>query len=174
VNQASTVTGAVAFTDIVGFTAFTAEQGDEQAVAVLSAQDRIVHDHLPPGARLVKQLGDGLLLWFPTAVGALTTCVALQHAFRHQGAGGMPSLWVRMGIHWGDQSAWEDDLVGHVVNVAARIVDLAAPQEILVSEALLRASDGAAEGVRLEPVGPALMKGVPDPVWLYRVDAGGG
>ena len=164
--------GAVAFTDIVGFTAFTAEQGDEQAVAVLAAQDRIVQDHLPDGARLVKQLGDGLMLWFPTADGAVATCVALQHAFRRHGAGGMPSLWVRMGLHWGEQTAWEDDLVGHVVNVAARIVDVAAPQEILVSEALARAQDGGVEGIRLEPVGPSLMKGVPDPVWLYRVTAG--
>jgi adenylate cyclase len=173
VTDPATVEGAVVFTDIVGFTAFTAEQGDEQAVAVLSAQDRIVQEHLPEGARLVKQLGDGLMLWFPTAAGAVVTCVALQRAFRHQGAGGMPSLWVRMGLHWGEQTAWEDDLVGHVVNVAARIVDLAAPQEILVSEAVLQAQGGPDDGIRFDPVGPALMKGVPDPVWLYRVDAGG-
>ena len=84
----------------------------------------------------------------------------------------MPSLWVRIGMHWGEETAWEGDLVGHVVNVAARIVDLAGPQEILVSEAVVRAQEAPTDGVRLEAVGPALVKGVPDPVWLYRVATG--
>ena len=69
--------GAVAFTDIVGFTEFCALRGDDEAVALLSLQERLVRDALPPGARIVKELGDGLLLWFPTALASLTTCLDL-------------------------------------------------------------------------------------------------
>ncbi len=168
-SVSTTVVGAVVFTDIVGFTAFTAEQGDEQALAVLETQDRIVREHLPQGSRLVKQLGDGLMLWFPSANDALDTCAGLQRRFRQQGAGGLPSLWVRIGVHWGEQTRWQDDLVGHAVNVAARIVDLAGPQEILVSEAVVEAQDGTVDGIAFDAVGPAVVKGVPDPIWLYRV-----
>ena len=57
--------GAVAFTDIVGFTEFCAVRGDDEALALLSLQERLVRNALPPGARIVKELGDGLLLWFP-------------------------------------------------------------------------------------------------------------
>jgi class 3 adenylate cyclase len=61
-----------------------------------------------------------------------------------------------------------DDFVGHDVNVAARIVEMAAPREVLVSEATWSEAGGAVEGVEFGEVGPALMKGLPEPVWLYR------
>lgn len=54
--------GTLVFTDIVGFTEYTALRGDEGALALLSLQDRLVQDALPPNARVVKELGDGLLL----------------------------------------------------------------------------------------------------------------
>ena len=53
--------GAIAFTDLVGFTEFTATRGDEEALVVLRAEERIVDAALPDGARVVKELGDGLL-----------------------------------------------------------------------------------------------------------------
>ena len=42
-------------------------------------------------------------------------------------------LWVRIGLHWGQQTVRRPDLVGHDVNVAARIVDVAGPGEVLLS-----------------------------------------
>ena len=54
-------------------------------------------------------------------------------------------LWVRAGLHWGRPSSRGDDLVGHDVNVAARIVDVAAPGELLCSGSMLTA---AADGDR--------------------------
>jgi len=161
------VAGAIAFTDIVGFTEFTAERGDADALAVLDLQDRIVRDTLPPGARVVKELGDGLMLWFPDAVTALVTCLDLHQRFEEATSDTAP-LWVRMGIHWGCPTARGDDLIGNDVNLAARIVDMAGPGELLLSEHVRDQIAAGREGVRFEELGPVVMKGIPEPVGLYR------
>jgi class 3 adenylate cyclase len=110
-----------------------------------------------------------LLLYFPDSAGAVRTGMALQEAFEAESAStGLP-LWVRMGMHAGEARERGDDLVGHDVNVAARIVNLSGPGEVLVSEAL---RERAAEGipcVNFEEVGPTVMRGIPEPVNLYRV-----
>jgi adenylate cyclase len=159
--------GAVAFTDIVGFTEFTADRGDEGALAVLDVQDQIVRDTLPDGGRIVKALGDGLMLWFTDAVVGLLACLELRDRFEEAATDELP-LWVRMGMHWGCPTPRGDDLVGHDVNVAARIVDVAGPGELLVSEHLCVAVDDDLPGLRLEELGPVVMKGIPDPVGLFR------
>ena len=166
------LTGAVAFTDICGFTEFTAVRGDEDAVRLLTAQEEVVRARLPEGARIVKELGDGLLLWFPEARGALLSALAFQDGFRDQEARTELPLWVRIGIHWGCQTPRGSDLIGHDVNVAARVVDVAGPSEIVVTEALL-AKVGELElgvDVDIDELGPVVMKGLPDPVRLFRVE----
>jgi adenylate cyclase len=163
--------GAVAFTDIVGFTEFCAVRGDDEAVALLSLQERLVRAALPAGARIVKELGDGMLLWFPSAGESLKACLHLQDRFERESEDPRVPLWVRMGLHWGCPARRGDDLVGHDINVAARIVDVAGPGEVLVSEAIhARVADDAA-GMRFDELGPVVMKGVPEPVRLYRAHA---
>ena len=77
-------------------------------------------------------------------------------------------LWVRIGLHWGRPASRGDDLVGHDINVTARIVDVAGPGEVLVSEALHAQVGKAAFEVQFDELGPVVMKGVPEPVRLYR------
>jgi class 3 adenylate cyclase len=161
--------GAIAFTDIVGFTEFTASQGDERAVELLDAKRSIVDGLLPTCARVVKELGDGMLLWIDDAGHALRLCAALQEAFQEASRRRPLPLWVRIGLHWGAPARRDDDLVGLDVNTAARIVDQAGPGETLVSEAVVTRCDPAAVGVGMEPIGPVAMKGLPAPVWLYRL-----
>lgn len=159
--------GVVAFTDIVGFTQFTAEQGDDEALALLDRQDAVVRATLPPGARVVKALGDGLLLWFPHAVSGVEAGLALSQRFEEQAATEVP-LWVRIGMHWGCPTRRGDDLVGHDVNLAARIVDVAGPGEVLVSDAVRALVDGQLPGLHLHELGPVVMKGIPLPTPLFR------
>lgn len=166
----ATVEGTVVFTDIVGFTAFTAEEGDERAVEVLGVQEAAVTAALPSGARVVKELGDGLMLWFPDAAGAVRTVVSIQEALAECYDDDRFPLWVRAGAHAGTQRRRRQDLVGHDVNVAARIVDLAGPGEALISEATLRSLDGRLDGLSFHEVGPVLVKGIADPVWIHRVE----
>ena len=156
-SERGAVAGAVVFTDIVGFTEFTAARGDEEALHLLELQDRLVREALPDGARVVKDLGDGLLLWFPDACAALLTCLTLQERFEAVAADPALPLWVRIGLHWGCPTARGDDLVGHDVNVAARIVAVAAPGEVLLSAAACEHIGERLNGVALEELGPVVM-----------------
>ena len=170
------VEGAIAFTDLVGFTEYTATRGDEDALAVLGRQDVIVHAALPADARLVKELGDGLLLFFPHSDVAVATCIAILDGFERAATADEMPLWVRAGLHWGRPSSRGDDLIGHDVNVAARIVDLASPGELLCSGSLRSAvgSDGdpvLEKQFEFIELGPVMMKGIPDPVDLYRIES---
>jgi class 3 adenylate cyclase len=159
-----TTTGGIAFTDIVGFTEYTAIKGDKEAVSVLDRQEALVRAALPPGSRIVKELGDGLMLWFPEAVPGLATCLDLRERFLLEPT----PLGVRIGMHWGSPNARGDDLVGHDVNLAARIVDVAGPGELLVSASLRRAVDNHVADLCLEELGPVVMRGIPEPVGLFR------
>ena len=82
------------------------------------------------GGTLVKALGDGHLLAFPSANAALRCAVEVQRALPLAAA---PDLRVRMGMHTGEPVALEDDLHGRTVVKAARIADLAHGGEVLVS-----------------------------------------
>jgi class 3 adenylate cyclase len=165
----SASTGAVVFTDLVGFTEFTATEGDEQALRLLAVQDRIVSELLPTEARIVKELGDGLMLFFPEPCSAVATMLRVLVAF--EAASGLEDLplWARVGGHWGAPKTRGDDLVGHDANVAARIVDIASPGELLVSESLVGAGDH--RGVVFSEIGPVMMKGLLDPINLFRAEA---
>jgi adenylate cyclase len=162
----ATSSGAIVFTDIVGFTELTDTHGDDVALALLERQEELVRDALPDCARVVKELGDGLLLWFDDPCDALRTCLALQRRFEREAAEPLP-LWVRMGMHWGCPRRRGDDIVGRDVNLAARIADLAGPGEVVCSEATAR-EIGTIDGVDYEPMGPVFVRGFADPVPLVR------
>jgi class 3 adenylate cyclase len=169
-TTAPQLVGSVLFTDLVGFTEFNDVRGDRAAVDVLDQQRRMIDAALAahPGSRLVKELGDGLMVWSPSAPAAISTAchfAAGVNAERH--TGGFP-LAVRQGIHHGPVSGRGDDVVGQTVNVAARIADLAGPSELLVSDEVLAACGNAELGV-VEAIGPVPVKGVTAPVWLHRV-----
>jgi adenylate cyclase len=170
-NPSAVICGAVAFSDICGFTEFTALRGDEAALQLLAVQDRLVRCRLPEGARIVKELGDGLLLWFPDAESAVTTTLDLQDGFQAEGAALELPLWVRIGVHWGSQRRRGDDLIGHDVNVASRVADVAGPTEVVVTESLLSqlCEPENKFGVTIEELGPVVMKGLPEAVRLFRL-----
>ena len=77
---------------------------------------------------------------------------------------------MRVGLHYGEVVTRQDDLVGRTVNVAARIADRAGPGELLASEAVVVAADPDADA--FSPIGPTTVKGVAEPVWLYRYATG--
>lgn len=168
VRSATSTEGTVVFTDIVGFTEFTALRGDQEAVALLSTQERLVRSVLPPKARIVKELGDGLLIWFEDACDAVSTTLKLQELYERESADSDVPLWVRAGVHSGRQTHRGDDLVGHDVNVASRVSDIAGPGEVLISDATLEAVGDKLSDVEFEELGPVVMKGLPEPVRLYR------
>jgi adenylate cyclase len=164
-----TDSGAIVFTDIVGFTKLTDTHGDDVALALLERQEKLVRDALPECSRVVKELGDGLLLWFDDPRAAIDTCLRLHRLF-DEDDDDIP-LWVRMGMHWGTPRRRGDDIVGHDVNLAARIVELAGPGELLCSESTIDAA-GEIDGVVFEPLGPVFVRGIADPVPIVRAVPG--
>ena len=164
--------GSVLFTDLVGFTQFNDAVGDVQAVEVLDRQTQLATHALngQRDGRLVKELGDGLMLWFGnpgTAVEVALNLMGSVEAARH--AGDFP-LAIRMGIHHGEALTRGDDVVGATINVGARVADLAGPGELLVSDVALDAMDTTArDQLQRAPVGPVRVKGVSEPVWLQRI-----
>lgn len=166
--RARTVEGAIAFTDLSGFTEFCAIKGDEAAVELISMHEQMLRSEIGRRGRIVKNLGDGFLLFFGDPGDAVRAALALQDTFEDASFNGDFPLWVRIGIHFGTPVRHGRDLVGHDVNVAARIVDLAAPGEVLVSEACTGRMARRLPDISFEEVGPVIMKGIPEAVTLYR------
>jgi adenylate cyclase len=161
--------GAIVFTDIVGFTEVTDRHGDDVAVQLLERQEKVVRSHLPEAARVVKELGDGLLLWFDDPRAAIDTSLRVQRELEAVDDAVVP-LWVRIGMHFGCPRVRGDDIIGRDVNLAARIVDLAGPGEVLCSEVTAQAV-GTHSGVEFEPLGPVFVRGIAEPVPIVRVIA---
>jgi class 3 adenylate cyclase len=172
--RSNTIQGTVMFTDIVGFTEFNALRGDDEALELLALQERIVREEISDDdARIVKELGDGLMLWFGDPCVAVQTGLRLQERFEEESWRSDTPLWVRIGIHHGRQTTRGQDLIGHDVNIASRIMDFADTGEVLASEATVDNTHGAVQGVEFQRLGPVVMKGLPDPINLFRAERAG-
>lgn len=168
---ATVVLGSVLFTDLVGFTEYNDGRGDEAALDVLDRQRELVDAVLvgDSDARVVKEIGDGLMIWFAGSADAVRLARELRNAIEMAKAADDFPLAVRMGLHHGEALVRGDDLVGSTVNIAARVCDLAGPGELLASEAAVSAIDRDETGPAMRAVGPARVKGVSEPIWLHRV-----
>ena len=159
-------TGGLLFTDLAGFTAFTAERGDAAALQLVERFETLARSLLPDDARVVKQLGDGLFIHFADPATAIPTALALSGTCANSSMEDGP-LWVRTGLHVGSALRRGDDLIGHDVNLASRITDLAAAGEVLVSAAA-RYHDDVPADVVFEALGPVFVKGIDEPLRLFR------
>jgi class 3 adenylate cyclase len=163
--------GSVLFTDLVGFTEYTDGAGDAAALRVLDAQTTLVSSVLAGDSesRVVKELGDGLMLWLAHPTTAVDVACRLLDGFRQAQADDRIPLAVRMGMHLGEAVVRGADFIGQTVNIASRVSDLAGPGELLVSEGVVAANRNSPVPRIFEPVGPARVKGVQTPIWLYRI-----
>ena len=131
VPGSSGATVTVIFADVEGSTALLERLGQARWLTWLAEYEEMLAQSIARhGGTLVKALGDGHLLAFPSANAALRCAVEVQRALPLDAA---PDLRVRMGLHTGEPVALEDDLHGRTVVKAARIADLAHGGEVLVS-----------------------------------------
>ncbi|MEZ5166076.1 MAG: adenylate/guanylate cyclase domain-containing protein [Acidimicrobiales bacterium] len=100
--------------------------------------------------------GDGFFVRFADSASATTCAVELQERCRDSRAAGSELPPVRIGIHQGEAVHDDDDILGQVVNVAARLLEVAAPGEILVTEPV---ADGVSPD-RLTDRGLVALKGI--------------
>jgi adenylate cyclase len=149
---------AVAFTDLEHFSAFTAREGDEASSRFLIEHRRTVGPIVRSrGGRIVKQLGDGLLLTFPNADAGVLASLELIDV--------EPApLRLRVGLHVGDVLVLPDrDVVGHVVNVAARVAEAADGGQLLTTDAVRDATESL-PGVGFGPTRDHSLKGTNESV----------
>jgi class 3 adenylate cyclase len=105
----------IVFTDLQGFTAFTEARGDAAAQELVTEHHRTVGPIVRSrGGRIVKRLGDGLMLSFPSPEAAVLGALDLVDDPPEP-------LRLRAGVHTGRAVVTPDDLIGHDVNVAARV-----------------------------------------------------
>ena len=151
----------VAFADLAGYTRLTEERGDEEAVGVVEHFVEAVERTLPIDARVIKTLGDEVMV-----VGADT--VALTQwavGFQSQIDPDVPAP--RIGVHYGEAVYRDGDYYGRDVNQAARVVARAAGGEVLVTRQVVDAASGA-DGLRFELIGEIGLKGFSEPIELFH------
>jgi len=155
-------TATVVFTDLEGFTRFTSRHGDEAALGLLAEHQKTAASIVRQWhGRIVKHLGDGLMLVFPDAAHAVHAALDL-----------VPSapdpVRMRAGLHSGELLMTEGDLIGNVVNIAARVTAVAKGSEVLATSDTIRAA-GDLPNVRVLRGRRRSFKGVTDKVLVSRV-----
>lgn len=154
---------AIAFVDLSGYTELTAEAGDERAAEFASTLQALAKSSSRAHrGRVVKLLGDGVMLRYPSIVDAVRSVGGLMAAI---GEAGLPRA--HAGIAAGPLVVRDGDVYGHTVNLASRIAGQAQAGEILVDRDLtVRLED---VGIRWADAGEARLKGLHAPVPLARI-----
>jgi class 3 adenylate cyclase len=159
---------AIMFTDIVDSTGMTARLGDLRAVEMVRAHDALVRRALKDkGGREVKHTGDGIMASFHEVPAAVDCARAIQQAFDAFNLASKEKLQVRIGLDAGEPVADSNDLFGATVQMAARLCQSAAPDTIVVSEAV---SGLVSNRFHLVGLGNRTLKGFAQPVEAFEVN----
>jgi class 3 adenylate cyclase/Flp pilus assembly protein TadD len=157
---------AIVFTDIVGFSRLMSENEREtlpRAKAELARLREICERH---NGRVLKSTGDGLLMHFTSAVQAVACALEIQKpAFT---AEGQDPLRHRIGIHLGDVSLEDGDVMGDGVNIAARLQTQADPGGICISKTVYDVVKNRL-AIQATFLGPRELKNISEAVPIYKI-----
>lgn len=154
----------IMFTDIVDSTATAGRLGDAEWRAILDQHDSILlAETRRHGGSPLKNLGDGFFLQFDGPAAAIRAAQDIHRSLARS------PVSVRISIHTGEANRRGDDLSGIAVHLAARMLDVAAPGETLVSSVVRGLVAGS--NTTFEERGRHDFKGVPDTWELYAATA---
>jgi adenylate cyclase len=159
------VTMTLCFIDLTGFTRYTEEEGDMEALDVIENFVETVESTLPREATIVKTIGDEVMVVSPDAVSLTEWAVEFLRRFPQR-------PHPRVGIHCGEAVYRDGDYFGSQVNLAHRVVNRALAGEVLVTDRVAGAIEGR-DRLDLEPIGQVSLKGFPVPTDLFVVRAAG-
>jgi len=161
-SQVHHVPVTLCFIDLTGFTRYTEEEGDMEALDVIENFVETVEATLPPEATIVKTIGDEVMVVSPDPASLTEWAVGLMGRFP---ARPQP----RVGIHYAQAVYRDGDYFGTHVNLAHRVVNRAQAGEVLVTD---RVSETLRErGLSCDPIGEVTLRGFPEPSPLYVVRA---
>jgi adenylate cyclase len=148
------------FIDLTGFTRYTEEEGDLEALDVVENFVETVEATLPPEATLVKTIGDEVMVVSPDPASLTEWAVGLLERFPERPR-------PRVGIHHADAVYRDGDYFGTHVNLVHRVVGRAQAGEVLVTDAVTGSLEE--RGLACEAIGEAQLKGFPVATPLYSV-----
>ena len=147
------------FVDLTGFTRYTEEEGDEEALDMIERFVDTVEATLPSEATIVKTIGDEVMVVSPEPASLTEWAVGFLALFQER-----PQP--RVGIHNGAAVFRDGDYFGGDVNLAHRVVSRALGGEVLVTEAVVEAINES-DFLRFDAIGEVVLKGFPEPISLY-------
>jgi adenylate cyclase len=153
----------VCFADLVGFTRLGEEVAPDELGRVAQRLVELAGEHLRGEVRLVKAIGDAAMLVSPEPSGLLAVALDLVDAADAEGAD-FPQL--RVGMASGAALSRAGDWYGRPVNLASRVTAIARPGSVLATREVREA---AGDVYRWSSAGARSLKGVDEPVRLYRV-----
>jgi adenylate cyclase len=151
---------AIAFADLAGYARLTVERGDEVALSTVERFVDAVAQTLPLEARVIKMLGDEVMVVGPDPAALTGWAVELQAGI----APGDPPP--RIGIHYGEALYRDGDYFGREVNKASRVVARAGGGEVLVTRSVVDVA-ASVDGLQFERIGEIRLKGFPEPTELF-------
>jgi adenylate cyclase len=154
---------SLCFIDLTGFTRYTEEEGDIEALDVVENFVAGVEATLPREATIVKTIGDEVMVVSPDPASLTEWAVTFLSRFPQR-----PQP--RVGIHYGDAVYRDGDYFGSQVNLVHRVVNRALAGEVLVTDAVCGAIAGSRR-LEFEPIGEVNLKGFPEPTELFVVRA---
>ena len=149
---------AIAFADLAGYTRLTEELGDELAVDAVERFTESVEHTLPEDARIVKTIGDEVMVVASDAGGLVDWAVGFQELVQDERP--LP----RIGLHFGEVVYRDGDYYGREVNLSARVVARAAGGEVLVTRPVV---DAAGPHLEFQRIGEVKLKGFSYPTELF-------
>ena len=150
---------AIAFADLAGYTRFTEEEGEEEALSSVERFVEGVTGTLPDDARVVKTIGDAVMVVGQDIEALVDWAVGFTLLFSER-----PEP--RIGVHYGTTLYRDGDYFGRDVNLTARVVARARGGEVLVTDAVVDAVRGS--HLTFEPIGQVKLKGFDQPRQLCR------
>ncbi len=166
---------AILAADEVGYSRLM-ERDEAGILATLKERRRAIVDPLVKKhrGRIIKVMGDGVLVEFASAVNAVTCAVELQQAMdtANRDVPEGHRIVLRVGINLGDVMVEGGDLYGDGVNIAARLEALAEPGSVYVSQTVFSHIQ-AKVNLRFEDLGERSLKNIAEPIRVYRVSASG-
>jgi adenylate cyclase len=159
-SQVHHVPVTLCFIDLTGFTRYTEEEGDLEALDVVENFVETVETTMPPEATIVKTIGDEVMVVSSDPASLTEWAVELMGHFplRPQ---------PRVGIHYAQAVYRDGDYFGTHVNLTHRVVSRAHAGEVLVTDRVSEALKG--RGLECEPIGEVSLKGFPEPTPLFVV-----
>jgi class 3 adenylate cyclase len=155
-HEPDRVLATVLFTDICNSTGHAAWLGDRAWRELLGRHHRVVRRELERHrGHEVKTVGDGFVATFDGPARAVHAAARAEAALREE-----LGLRLRAGVHTGEIEVLDDDIAGVAVHIAARVCDLAAPGEVLVSRTVRDLVVGS--GLEFAERGIHRLRGVPD------------